>query len=72
MVVTQFGDVPDNDLTAYVGPTEIVHKHGKSYVFDSGTGVMIAELSESAADAIRTHHPVHMIYDGSTLTTEDT
>jgi hypothetical protein len=57
-------------LTQYVGPTEIIRRHGKTYVFDSGAGDIIAELSDEAADAIRNHTAAHLCYDGHRLTLE--
>lgn len=57
-------------LSRYVGPTEIVHRRGKTYIYDAGAGEIIAELSPEAADAIRGHQPAHLAYDGKTVTVE--
>jgi hypothetical protein len=65
------GGQHDRTLSQYVGPTEIVHRHGKSYVYDAGAGEIIAELTPEAAEAVRTHTPSRMAFDGKTLALED-
>lgn len=65
MVVRKAGDPGhDRTLTQYVGPTEIVMKHGHMIVYDSGSDTVIAELSQEAADAVRSHKSLTLRYDG--------
>lgn len=40
-------------LSRYEGPTEIIRKYGKSWVYDAGSGELIAELTEAAATMVR-------------------
>jgi hypothetical protein len=65
MVVNRYGDSRDTSLSRYVGPTEVVHRHGKLYLFDAGSGEMIAEFAPDAADKIRHKEPVRLAYDGA-------
>jgi hypothetical protein len=59
-------------LSRYEDRTEVVRKHGKTYIYDAGAGEMIAELSEEAADMIRDHTPGTLTYDGAGhITKED-
>jgi hypothetical protein len=52
-------------LSRYVGPTEVVRKHGKTYIYDAGAGDIVAELSAEAADMVRDHTPGTLTYDGA-------
>jgi hypothetical protein len=73
MVVTRTGEDPDHTVTRYVGPTRTTTREGKVYLYDAGTGQIIAELEQAAADAVRDHTPTRLTYDGDhTLTREDT
>lgn len=51
-------------LSQYVGPTDVVRKRGRTYVYDSGSGEIIAELTDEAADAFRDHQAATLTYDG--------
>lgn len=75
MVVTQPGENPSTTLSQYVGPTTVVDHpdRGKVYLFDAGTGQIIAELTPDAAAAVRQRRPGHIGVDnaGGTIKNPD-
>ena len=61
-----------NRLSQYVGPSEVIAKHGKVYLFDAGSGEIIAELTPEAADAVRARQPKTLaLWAPDVLTMED-
>jgi len=62
--------MPTSKPSQYVGPTDIVERHSKVWLYDSGSGELIAELSPEAAATVRRGHADRLIFDGHTLMTE--
>lgn len=54
-------------LTQYSDTTDRRPKLGKTYVFDSSTGTIIAELTEEAATQVRKHAAGTFNYDGAMI-----
>lgn len=62
----------DHTLSRYTGPTEVTECSGKVYLFDAGTGDMIAELTPEAAAAVRHRKPGKIsLWAPDVLTMED-
>jgi hypothetical protein len=59
--------MPKPNKTHFVGPSILGEKHSRMYLFDGGTGEIVAELSEDAAAAVRKARvgPVRLTYNGS-------
>lgn len=64
--------MPDaaHTLTRYTEPIEVANRTSKIYVFDSSTGEFVGELTSEVADAFRSHTPIHMTYDGQSVTVD--
>lgn len=58
-------------LSQYVGPTEIIRRHGRTIVYDAGSDTVIAELSPEAAEAVRSGRTVHLTHTDGRITLED-
>lgn len=73
MDVYRAGETGHNHtVTQYVGPSEFTGHGGKMYLYDAGTGEIIAELTPEAADAVRARKPATIAkWDRDVLTMED-
>lgn len=60
--------------SSYVGPTVAVHRLTHVYLYDAGSGELIAELSPEAAEQVRNHPDQYasLHWDGHGHVTLDT